>query len=614
MKKQRKPQASRPEGKIVTFYSYKGGTGRSMALANVAWILASNGKRVLTVDWDLEAPGLHRYFCSFLDDPELENSRGLVDFFAAFMDSSRKENILKKENNSKEKSSQPWYLPYTDLLRFAVAVEQDFDDGGCIDFVPAGRQGPAYGLTVSSFQWAEFYDKLGGGIFLEEVKARLREEYDYILIDSRTGLSDTSGICTVQMPDELVIFFTLNRQSIYGSAAAAKSACNQRQMPTGEPGMKAWPIPTRVDNAEKERLDAARKFAREAHGPLLWHLSRSERSDYWGMAEVPYLPFYAYEEILATLTDLPGQANSLLASMERLTSRISGGKVTLNRPVKIQKRENLSQRLKRETPSRSLETPAKVFLSYSRKDVSTEVMEEVALRLQTDAKMEVHWDQLVPPGARWSDHLQPELADADLALMFVGEGWLASQAAQKEMKVALDSDRRIVPVLLEGNTTWSKVPEELQEIRGTELQLHLKDRKKSIAKLVEISRAAIGNRQLAPAIVDSEDPQKGRWGGASKRNGRVLSAIVKEVSKNWFEVLLTVQSSGGGPLIGEVEFHLHPTFEQEVRKVKILKGQAKLRIWSYGAFTVGVVLDGGRTTLELDLAKVRGVPKRFAEH
>ncbi len=42
-------------GKVITFYSFKGGTGRSMALANVAWILASCGKRVLAVDWDLEA-------------------------------------------------------------------------------------------------------------------------------------------------------------------------------------------------------------------------------------------------------------------------------------------------------------------------------------------------------------------------------------------------------------------------------------------------------------------------------------------------------------------------------------------------------------------------------
>ena len=45
------------DGKIVTFYSYKGGTGRTMALANVAWILASNGLKVLVVDWDLDSPG-----------------------------------------------------------------------------------------------------------------------------------------------------------------------------------------------------------------------------------------------------------------------------------------------------------------------------------------------------------------------------------------------------------------------------------------------------------------------------------------------------------------------------------------------------------------------------
>src|SRR3989440_12218630 len=67
-------------GKIITFYSYKGGTGRSMALANVAWILASNGKRVLAIDWDLEAPGLHRYFSPFLADQNLSSSSGVINF------------------------------------------------------------------------------------------------------------------------------------------------------------------------------------------------------------------------------------------------------------------------------------------------------------------------------------------------------------------------------------------------------------------------------------------------------------------------------------------------------------------------------------------------------
>jgi Mrp family chromosome partitioning ATPase len=50
-----------------------------MALANFAWILASSGKRVLAIDWDLEAPGLHRYFRPFLIDDEISSTDGLID-------------------------------------------------------------------------------------------------------------------------------------------------------------------------------------------------------------------------------------------------------------------------------------------------------------------------------------------------------------------------------------------------------------------------------------------------------------------------------------------------------------------------------------------------------
>ena len=51
---------------IITFYSYKGGTGRSMGLANLAWILACCGRRVLVIDWDLEAPGIEKYFADYV--------------------------------------------------------------------------------------------------------------------------------------------------------------------------------------------------------------------------------------------------------------------------------------------------------------------------------------------------------------------------------------------------------------------------------------------------------------------------------------------------------------------------------------------------------------------
>ncbi|MUZ66457.1 AAA family ATPase, partial [Agrobacterium vitis] len=67
------------KSQVTTFYSYKGGSGRSMTLANVAWALASNDERVLAIDWDLEAPGLHRYFHPFLSDPDQGESNGLID-------------------------------------------------------------------------------------------------------------------------------------------------------------------------------------------------------------------------------------------------------------------------------------------------------------------------------------------------------------------------------------------------------------------------------------------------------------------------------------------------------------------------------------------------------
>ena len=42
--------------KVITFYSFKGGMGRTTALAGVALCLVKQGKNVLMVDTDIEAP------------------------------------------------------------------------------------------------------------------------------------------------------------------------------------------------------------------------------------------------------------------------------------------------------------------------------------------------------------------------------------------------------------------------------------------------------------------------------------------------------------------------------------------------------------------------------
>lgn len=76
---------------IYTFYSFKGGVGRSMALANIAECFYEKGLRVLAVDWDLEAPGLENYFYARLSrnapHPEfgaVKTHPGLLDMLRSY--------------------------------------------------------------------------------------------------------------------------------------------------------------------------------------------------------------------------------------------------------------------------------------------------------------------------------------------------------------------------------------------------------------------------------------------------------------------------------------------------------------------------------------------------
>jgi len=309
----------RRSASIVTFYSYKGGTGRSLALANVAWLLAGGGRRVLAIDWDLEAPGLHRYFEPFLADKTLERSTGVIDFVRDFTTAA-----VSAGTNADDRD---WYKEHSNLLAHAVPIKWEFGQGGSLDFVPAGKQDAAYPIRANSFDWQEFYERLGGGVLLEAVKQNLRELYDFILIDSRTGVSDTSGVCTIQMPDQLVVCFTLNRQSIYGASAVARSAFKQRHSSSGTPTLKVWPIPMRVEPSEKDRLEIAYTMARARFSGMLRHLTPEQEDKYWGEIGIRYEPYYAYEEVLASFRDRPRQTASMLAKMGVVAGYIDGGRV-----------------------------------------------------------------------------------------------------------------------------------------------------------------------------------------------------------------------------------------------------------------------------------------------
>ncbi|MGV9871564.1 FxSxx-COOH system tetratricopeptide repeat protein [Streptomyces cellulosae] len=318
------------DGRIITFYSYKGGTGRTMALANTAWILAANGKRVLAVDWDLEAPGLHRFFHPFMDLEALAATPGVINII---------EDYAWAATTGPRERPDDWHLPYASVEQHALSVNPErfdltFQDGGSLDFLSAGRQDRAYSTTVTSFEWDNFYERLGGGKFLDALRADMKATYDYVLIDSRTGLSDNADICTIQMPDVLVDCFTLSDQSLEGAAAVARNI-EEGYRPRR---IRVLPVPMRIDEGEKEKVDAGRALARARFeglpkGPGGRGLSAQELSAYWGNVEIPYRPYYAYEETLATVGDESGIANSLLSAFERLTAVITDREVTSLPPL-----------------------------------------------------------------------------------------------------------------------------------------------------------------------------------------------------------------------------------------------------------------------------------------
>lgn len=311
----RTPQEER-SGRIVTFYSYKGGTGRTMALANVAWILAANGRQVLVADWDLESPGLHRFFQPFLDEDEVRQASGIIDLIRQY------ERAAAKAKGPDE--ARKLIPERAKILPHVLSLDWAFPNDGGLDFLSAGRQNDDYAATLAGLDWDNFYERLNGGEFLDAVRAQMKRHYDYVLIDSRTGFSDTASICTIQLPDVLVDCFTFSTQGIEGAANVARMI-EQRHR---DRSIQILPVPMRVDSAEKEKVDAGHAVAVRLFAGLPTGRSEAQRREYWAAVEVPYRAFYAYEETLAVFGDAPGSPTTLLSSFERLTAQITDGEVT----------------------------------------------------------------------------------------------------------------------------------------------------------------------------------------------------------------------------------------------------------------------------------------------
>ena len=220
---------------IFTFYSYKGGVGRSMALLNVAYTLAQRARHVLVLDLDLEAPGLsdflHRQ--GELAKSKKKNAGDMFDLLAE----------VKRLALARTHPDQA-VAELGDVSRFVCPVKASKVQAprlglkGHLDVICTlldNQSGEGYGsrLEALNLKGIDNEDLQRMGLILARVLQAQRLKvtplgwselgltetvpYDYILVDSRTGLTELGGLCVGPLCDRLVVCTGLNEQNINGT-------------------------------------------------------------------------------------------------------------------------------------------------------------------------------------------------------------------------------------------------------------------------------------------------------------------------------------------------------------------------------------------------------------
>jgi cellulose biosynthesis protein BcsQ len=282
------------QGIVYTFYSFKGGTGRTMALANVATLIATWERSVLVVDWDLEAPGLERFFTTDEEARSLRASRpGVVDLM------------------------QGWASTREVDWRECVV---EFKPG--VSVITAGRDDGEYISRMQRLDFDALFKDHELGRYIERLRTEWASSFDFVLIDSRTGATDIGGICTVHLPDILVTFFTANDSSTLGVLDIVNRARKaQERLPVDRGHLMAVPVPSKDETrTEYDRATRWKRVFAERFSALYrdWLPKRVSPQEAVELLRIPYIPYWSFGESLPVQIEGTSDPSSLGHAYELL--------------------------------------------------------------------------------------------------------------------------------------------------------------------------------------------------------------------------------------------------------------------------------------------------------
>ncbi len=432
--------SSNQQGQIVTFYSYKGGVGRTFNLANIATCLANWGYKVLCVDWDIEAPGLKQYYSTLAHD--LDSATGLVQLISDFRTHK-----------------------YSGWREYVTRVEVSQKTGRYIDLIFAGQYDNTYSTNVHSINWDLLYSEFDFGNFLEEVRNDWKDSYDFIFVDSRTGITDIGGICTVQLPDTLFLILSANNQSIRGTTQVLKNCLVARdKFPFDRAGLTIVPLVSRLDIREEYKLGI--KWLRDISDQFKPHLSNwlSRNVDPFELISILRIPYYShwsFGEKLPILEEDSRDSDSISYHIRTVAALIAHRFSDTHRLISNRDSYVNSASLRAVQASNQDEFEFDFALSYRATRKNDRFATALRNELEKFGARIFHFGRSIDAGSRWSTLLEESYASSRHLIAIVSE----SNSLQFEELLSFveqtlrDSrDRRLIPIYLDYRSFESAPP------------------------------------------------------------------------------------------------------------------------------------------------------------
>lgn len=324
---------SRKLGRIISFNSYRGGTGRSLAVANIACLLAksSTNPKVLVIDWDLPAPGLHYTFDKYLSaraHSPASNARaaevegGILEIFTSIYEEvkssihPRFEDIDSDIAIAAVKNARP----------LSSVLKTDVEN---LDLLKAGRFDSSYAGRLHKVDWGELLHN-APSVFTA-FALELCQAYDYILIDAPSGLGSLAQVCGGMLAERVVLMFNLNLSGLKDTEKFLSAAIARRSHAPDLRLLELWPLPTRLVPELKEKTQAMRRAEEDGYQKTFeqiltrcYDLQNVSLEAYFDEMFVDECPEQSYNEDIFALTEFPPMSTSLFRDYMRVAAHLIG--------------------------------------------------------------------------------------------------------------------------------------------------------------------------------------------------------------------------------------------------------------------------------------------------